>query len=501
MKKYDVCVIGSGPAGFAAVSRAVDLNKKVCLIEKQKVGGAGVFNGALSSKTMWELSQNYRKMISSDYGYFVYEASLDFASIVHEVKKAENFRYRQFKSQLDYFVKMGAVDYYHGKGRLVSKHIVEIQNNVEEHRIEADNIVLAVGSRPRRLKGIPIDDEIIMTSDSIQSLRKFPESIVILGAGVIGCEYATIFSNYGKTKVFLIDKAQRILPFEDADISETVADNLTENGVHIHRQASLKKMEIVDGRVQYTLVYDNGLEEVRDVEKALISVGRVPNSEGLGLEEVGVKLNDRGFCIDDDTQTSVPNIYAVGDLTADIALVNIAELEGRHAIDKMYGLNAAPLKYNNISTIMFLNPEVSAVGLNEQQARQKGIAFRVAKLSYKLITRAIAMRANCGFIKLITTDDDELRLLGMRVLGPHASSTIESVSLLISQNGSARVYDSLVLAHPSIPEGIQECARMLMGRPILKPGVYKKEMECYRVSETGQVEDLLREKGSVSQTN
>ena len=491
MKHYDLCIIGAGPSGFAAAMRAIDFGKKICLIERKKVGGAGIFNGALSSKTMWELSENYQMMKSSKYGYYVYDSSLSYSAVVHETKKAVNERYQQLKSQIDYFIKSGQLDYYEGTASMVSKTEIQISRADEtQETVQADHTILAIGSRPRHLPNINVDEKIIYTSDGILSMNDYPESIVILGAGVIGCEFATIFSNFGKTKVFLIDKAPRILPFEDPDISEMVASNLSKNGVHIHKEASLEDMIIDNGKVKYTLAYDDGTKEIRYVDKALISVGRVPNFENLGLEKIGVELNSRGYCVDEDTKTSVPNIYAIGDFTADIALVNIAELEGRHAVELMFNPTPSPLNYDNISTIMFLNPEVASVGINETQAKKKGIAFRVAKMSYNYMNRAIAMRQKEGFIKLIVSDDDEMTILGMRVLGAHASSTIEAIALLISMKKSVRTLAELIHAHPSIPEGIQECARMLMGTSITKPEVFTHGLTCYVVKSDGTIKNL-----------
>ncbi|MGB1003455.1 MAG: dihydrolipoyl dehydrogenase family protein [Salibacteraceae bacterium] len=491
MKHYDLCIVGAGPSGFAAAMRAIDLGKKTCLIERKKLGGAGIFNGALSSKTMWELSQNYQMMKSSKFGYYVYDSHLSYSAVVHETKKAVNERYQQLKSQIDFYVKNGKLDFVTGTASMVSPTQISISNKEEEiSNITADHTILAIGSRPRYLPQIPIDEEIIYTSDGILTMDKYPESIVILGAGVIGCEFATIFSNFGKTKVFLIDKAPRILPFEDADISDMVASNLTSNGVHIHKGASLESMVIEEGKVKYTLAFDDGTKEIRVVDKALISVGRVPNSENMGLKEIGVELNNRGYCVDQDTQTTVPNIYAIGDFTADIALVNIAELEGRHAVELMFNPSPPTITYDNISTIMFLNPEVASVGINETQAKQKGIAIKVAKMSYDFMNRAIAMRQKKGFIKLIVSDDDEMTILGMRVLGAHASSTIEAIALLISMKKSVRVLAELIHAHPSIPEGIQECARMLLGNSIVKPEVFTNGLTCYSVKEDGTIKNL-----------
>jgi dihydrolipoamide dehydrogenase len=311
-----------------------------------------------------------------------------------------------------------------------------------------------------------------------------------LGAGVIGCEFATIFSNFGKTKVFLIDKEERILPFEDEDISHAVAANLEDNGAVIHHGASLEKMSIVDGKVEYVLSFKDGRKETHTVEKALISVGRVSNCENLGLEAAGVALNERG-CIDDEhTRSNVPNIYAVGDFTADISLVNVGELEGRHAVERMFGSPKRELVYENISTIMFLNPEVASVGLNETQARKKKIPYRIAIMHYRYVNRALAMHKLDGFFKILVSDDDDMKILGMRVMGPHASSTIMAVALMISMDIGIEHLAELIFPHPSIPEGIQECARMLMGTSIVKPEVFNLDVRCYRVDAEGRVEDL-----------
>ncbi len=354
--------------------------------------------------------------------------------------------------------------------------------------ITSENIILATGSRPRKLPHIAIDEEIILTSDGISGMKDFPESIVILGAGVIGCEFATILSNFERTKVFLIDKQTRILPFEDEDIAEVVSKRLEEKGVTIHREAELVSMEVKDGRVEYTLSYPDGRKEIYNVEKALVSVGRVPNTEGLGLSDIGVSTTGQNFCVNEDCTTSIPNIFAVGDLTADIALVNIAELEGRHAVEKAYGIATKPIVYHNISTIMFLNPEVAAVGMNEIQCRKDKIPYRVASISYEFIPRAIAKRKKTGFFKILVSDDDDMKILGMRAAGTHASSNIQAMALLIFMNRGIKELAEMVHAHPSMPEGVQECARMLLGKSIMKPEVFDRYLKCYRVDAEGRME-------------
>ena len=491
MEKFDVCVIGAGPSGFAAAMRAIDFGKRVALVERNKVGGAGIFDGALSSKTLWELSESYQLTHNTNLGYTVYDSEVHFSSVMHQAHRAVAEKHVQLKKQISYFQKTGQLSFFNGHAKFTSKNEIDITDaEGAKQTIWAENTVMAVGSRPRYLPNIPIDEKIILTSDGVSSLPDFPKSIVILGAGVIGCEFATIFSNFGKTKVFLIDKEERILPFEDEDISHAVAANLEDNGVMIHHGASLEKMSIVDGKVEYVLNYKDGRRETHTVEKALISVGRVSNCENLGLEAAGVVLNDRG-CIDDEhTRSNVPNIYAVGDFTADISLVNVGELEGRHAVERMFGKPKRELVYENISTIMFLNPEVASVGLNENQARRKKVPYRIAIMHYRYVSRAIAMHKLDGFFKILVSDDDEMKILGMRVMGPHASSTIMAVALMISMDIGIEHLAELIFPHPSIPEGIQECARMLMGNSIVKPEVFNLDVRCYRVDAEGRVEDM-----------
>lgn len=493
MSHFHVCIIGGGPSGYAAAMRAHDLGKTVALIEEKTLGGAALFNGALSSKTLWELSENFKMMRTGEFGYQVFDFQLAFSSVKAEMIKAVNEKHTQLNVQVKTLQKNGDLKLFQARGRLLDKHTVLLtDNDGQESTLTADNIILATGSRPRHLPHIPIDENIIFTSDGINNLTEFPESIVILGAGVIGCEFATIFSNFERTRVHLIDKQPRILPFEDDDVAEEVAKNLESNGVIIHRQSSLEKMEVVNGKVRYYLKYDDGREESYTVDKALISVGRVPNTEHLGLQEAGVEFDSRGFIVDHDSRTNIPNIYAVGDLTADIALVNVAELEGRHAIEKAYGLCDNKVMYNNISTIMFLNPEVASVGLNETTCRQNKIAYRMASLKYGFVNRAIAMRKRHGFFKLIVSDDENMTILGMRVVGAHASSTIQAVALLVSMNKGITELAELVHAHPSMPEGIQECARMLLGNSIVKPEAFVNQIKCIRVDKTGHTEPFNR---------
>jgi dihydrolipoamide dehydrogenase len=492
MEKFDLVVIGAGPSGYAAAMRALDFKKRTLLIEKNKVGGAGVTNGALSSKTWWELSREAASFRKNLRRFNIQEPSMNYKEIQQDVRGAVEER----KSMLeDHIRQMQDSSHAHlltfkqGNARLVGEHEVEIDYGFNKEKIWADNIILATGSRPRYLPELPIDEKIIMTSEGIENMEDFPESMVIVGAGVIGCEYATIFSGFGKTKVHLIDKGDRILPFEDEDVVRVIERNMDNSGVLIHRNSRLIRMEIKNGRVEYELEYNDGAKEIFNVEKALVSIGRIPNYEELWDDKVPINITKRGI-EDNDTQTNIGNIYAVGDITADISLVNVGELEGRYAVEKIFGNPSRKLVYENISTIMFLNPEVAGVGLNEISAREKGIDYRVVTLDYSCIPRAIAKRNTQGFIKMLVTNDDDMKLLGLKIIGNDASSAMQAVALLISMDKGIEELAECVHPHPSITEGIQECVRMLLGKSLFKPDALKGKLSC-RTSTQGVYADMI----------
>jgi dihydrolipoamide dehydrogenase len=481
MEHYDLIVIGSGPSGYAGAMRALDFGKKTLIIEKARVGGAGIYNGVLTSKTLWDQALKaaaIRELIPN------YEIGFD--AVARVVNEAVFERKTQMTVHLQILQKLKNRLLFYEKGTafLVDKNTVQITKDDISKKVSADFILIATGSRPRVPSNIDVDENIIVTSDGIRNFKSFPESIVVMGAGVIGCEFATIFSSFGKTRVNLIDKADRILPFEDADIAAVIKNNLEIHGAHVHHGSSLTRMAVVAGRVEYELEYKNGEKAIHTVDKALISIGRVPNIENLGIENVGIKINERGGIWNDDTQTNISNIYVAGDVTTDMALVSVGEREARHAVVRMFGPTVKPLSYKNISSIMFLNPEVAAVGMNEQECVAKGIAHKVVKLDFNLNARAITMRKTTGFFKIIVTNDNGMRILGMRAVGEHASSAIQAVAYLIHTNQGIRELADMMHPHPSIIEGIQECLRMLLNKSIYKPYVFTDRLKCY-VCENG----------------
>lgn len=483
---YDVCVIGSGPGGFAAAMRGFDFGKRVCLIEGGHIGGAGIMHGAMTSKTMWELAKDFANASSVERGYRAAGIMVDYKAVRDTIVQAAKEKQYQLLSQIETFAPPrwkgnGSVTLKRGFARFHDDTSVDVSlQNGREERITADYFVIATGSKPRDFPGVVVDGERIVNSDGILSFREFPKRLLILGAGIIGCEYASMFSNFGQTKVHLLDRQPRIIPFEDEDISNFVSHNLEQKGVVIHHNAILRGITKQADFLEVVVDYEGGRSQVLEVDAALVSVGRSPNLASLGLENVGITVNARGgLDTDGDCRvlnTARGNIYAVGDVTQHSALYNVAEMEGRYAIKAMYGRNKYPLRYHNMSTIMFFNPEVAVVGLNEQQCQAQKIPYRVAVYSNKLVNRAIAMRRTDGFVKILVAEDGSNRILGMRAAGPQASSTIMVVAHLMDQDKGLEDIMKSIHPHPSITEGIQECLRLMTGKSVYKPLAFPDAM-------------------------
>ena len=478
---WDLCVLGAGPGGYAAAMRAHDLGKRVIIVERGQCGGAGIHAGALSSKTMWHLSNDYAVAARTDRGYRAPGGiDVSYPSVIESVRAAVAERRSLLERQLSCLsapdARGGVVTLVRGSARFIARNEVEVKRlDGGLEKIAAKHFVLATGSRPRIPDTIPVDGELIVTSDQVEAFSAFPESMVIVGAGVIGCEYATMFANFGKTRIHIIDRQPRILPFEDEDVAEEVASSFESMGVVIHRASKLETLKVVDGKVEYVITSADGKTETIRVERALVSVGRIPNTSDLGLEAAGVKLdNGGGVVVENGRSVSAPHIYAAGDVTMDIALVNVAELEGRYAVEAMFDQNPRPIRYEALSAIMFLKPEVASVGLNETKAKEQKIPYRVGVVSNKLVGRNIAMRETSGFLKLLSSPETN-RILGLRVVGAEASSTIQGIAFLIDQEAKLEDIDHCVHPHPAITEGVQECARMLLGRSVMKVDVFGRE--------------------------
>jgi dihydrolipoamide dehydrogenase len=476
--RYDLCILGAGPAGLAAAARAHALGKTVALVEAGRPGGAGVADGALSSKTLWHLTMDFVRARRGDRGWQGGELTGSWPEITAQVRAACTEAWDQAERLLAHLATPspagGRVDRLRGRGRFVGRDVVEVfdVSSGDIRTVTAGHFLVAVGSRPRTLPGVEVDGERILTSDHVEHVATLPASLGIIGAGVVGCEYATIFAGLGHTAVELFDRGPRILPFEDADVSAEIAASFSRAGIHIHARAKLEELRVEGDGVRLTARLGDGEVFERRLARVLLSVGRVAALDGVGLEHTGMQLTSGGIpCAQAGScRTSAPHVWAAGDVTADVMLANVAEQEGRHAVDDMFGLDPAPICYEAQSAIYFFRPEVAAVGLNEQLCIARKQPYRAAVVRLALLRRAIAMRAVDGFVKLLAAPDGTL--LGLRVVGPQASSCIQGVALLIERGGTLRDVERCLHPHPAVTEGVQEAARLLLGSSAWSPAAF-----------------------------
>jgi dihydrolipoamide dehydrogenase len=475
MTKFDIAIIGSGPGGFAATMRAVDFGKNVCLIEAGHVGGTGIMNGPLTSKTMWELSVDYSVAAAIDRGYRASGLQVDYKMVKKTVFAAAKTKQYQMLSQIESFSANnndgGTITFKRGFAKFLDRNTLQIEGENGIETIEADYIIIATGSKPRELPELPVDQKQIFDSDGLLNLNKFPERMMILGSGIIGCEFATIFSNFKQTEVHLLDKSHRVIPFEDDDVSDFVSNNLI-----IHHTAILRTVRKAKTHLEVVLDYEDGHSQVVEVDIILVAIGRDANTKNLGLENVEIKPNVKGYlhineeCAIGDFKKC--NIFAAGDVTGQKALYGVAEEQGRFIVEAIYGQVSFPLDYSYMPTLMFFKPELASVGANEKILKEQKIPYKAIYYSNELVNRAIAMRSTKGFVKIIVSNDGTEKILGMRAAGPQASAFIVSIAYLI--NSDIRLHEVLqsIHPHPSITEGIQECIRIFYNQSIYKPKAF-----------------------------
>ena len=453
-RRREIVVIGAGPAGMAAALAAGARGKRVALISAGPLLGDGL-QGAYKSKAMWELARDRLIACKPGYGYAPTGRGVRFAEIHEQLERGAEELREMYARYLERY----EVELVQGRARFVDPHAVEVNGA----RIEADYLVIATGSRPRALPGVVVDGRRIMTTQHVVDLTEGFESLLIVGAGVSGCEFASVFSALGVC-VTLLDSAPRLLGNEDEDLSLLITEFYRRDGIDVRFSVRTQAMEIVDDRVKATLT--DGSVVVAD--RALLSIGREGATSELGLDTAGVTVGRDGLIpVNDSLQTNVPHIYAVGDVgirntPLDMALVHVADAEGRMAIQHLCG---APISIHPeyVPFIIFTLPMIAGAGLNETQARQRHGDVRVAKFLNARNHRYHAMRSFEGYVKLIVGPKGDDRIIGVRAIGEQADNVIGTVAVLID-NGIAHTYllDALQ-AHPSLGESLQNAARVIAG--------------------------------------
>ncbi|GMU85459.1 MAG: NAD(P)(+) transhydrogenase [Ignavibacteriales bacterium] len=447
MKKYDLIVMGSGPAGEKAAVKAAYFKKKVAIIEKEpRYGGAGVHTGTLPSKTLKESALYFSGKY--DKGLYGVERELKNKASIKDFMWRKNFIIDSQNEEVRNNIILHDVDIYHGGGSFETDHVIKITGSKGEELIYGENILIATGSYPYQPPDIPFDKQRVHDSDTILELPYFPSSICVVGAGVIGCEYATIFGAMG-AKVFLVNNNDRILGFLDNELSSELVEQMKRDGIEILFNTSFEKMTVPeDDKEPIVITLKTG--ETLEVDMFLYAAGRSANTKLLNCEKAGVQLGKREVVsVDKDYRSSVPHIFAVGDVIGFPALASTSMDQGRVAVSHIFGIDdlkeIVPVFPYGIYTI----PEVSMVGLTEEQAREKGIDYVTGKARYRDMPRGKIMGVQDGFLKLIFRRDT-LEILGVHIIGPIASEIIHYGMMLVHNHTTIPQILAAVFNYPTL---------------------------------------------------
>lgn len=462
-KDYDVVIIGGGTGGYVAAIRASQLGLKAAVIEKGKIGGTCLHAGCIPSKALLRSAEVYAQTKNVEkFGVIAPEVGLDFSKV--QARK-EEITERLFKG-VQHLMKKGKIDVYEGKGSILqsSNVLVEMNNDEGEVILNTKNILIATGSRPRTLPGLEVDAEYVMTSDEALKMETLPSSIIIVGGGVIGIEWASMLVDFG-LQVTVIEYADRILPTEDQEVSKEIQRLMKKKGVKIVTSAKVLPETLEKGDGVSIKAEHKGKEASFSANKLLVSVGRLPNTEGLSLEKTEIDF-DRGFIKTNEFyQTNEPNIYAIGDVIGGLQLAHVASHEGIIAIEHMAGENPVPLDSTLVSKCIYSSPEVASVGLTEEEAKVKGYQIKTGKFSFRAIGKALVFGESDGFVKLVVEEGSN-KLLGAHMVGPHVTDMITEVGLARVLNATAMDIAHTIHPHPTLAEAIGEAALAVDGKAI-----------------------------------
>ena len=472
---FDVIVIGGGPGGYVAAIRAAQLGMKVACVEAQKLGGVCNNWGCIPTKALLE-SANFARHIRGgldEFGITVGDVKLDIGAAGKRAGKVAE----QGSKGVAFLFKKNKIEHIQGWGRLLGGGKVEVDPSKnaghgdekpagkgEKRVLQAKNIIIATGSRPRSLPILKIDGDRVWSSDHAVYPKELPKSLAIVGAGAIGMEFADVYNSFG-TKVTIIEALDRVLPNEDAESSAAVAAAFKKRGIDIYTGARLEKADVGKNGVKLTIKTKDGKTETIEAERVLSAVGRAPIIEDIGLEAAGVKT-DKGFIVVDEfMRTNVPGIYAIGDCARPPLLAHKASHEGVVAAEAIAGKATHGVDYANIPSVTYCHPEVASVGMTEEQARAAGYDIEVGKFPFSANGRARTAGETDGFVKIIR-DKKYSELLGAHIVGPHASEMIGELVVGRHLETTVEEMDRAMHPHPTLSEAIAEAALASLGRVI-----------------------------------
>ncbi|MDZ7606329.1 MAG: dihydrolipoyl dehydrogenase [Cyclobacteriaceae bacterium] len=459
--KYNIIVVGSGPGGYVAAIRASQLGLKVAVVEKAELGGICLNWGCIPTKALLKSAQVFEYINhASDYGIKVKEAAIDFNAVV---KRSRDVAAGMSKG-ITFLFKKNNIDIIAGTGVLKPGKKVEVTDATGAKTIhEADHVILATGGRSRELPSLKIDGKKIIGYREAMTLEKQPESMVIVGSGAIGSEFAYFYNAIG-TKVTLVEFLPNIVPVEDEEISKQLERSYKKTGIVVMTSSEVTKVDTGGKKCKVTIKTPKGEEQV-DCDIVLSAVGVSTNLEGIGLEEVGVTTDRGKVIVDDFYRTNVPGVYAIGDIVKGPALAHVASAEGIICVEKIAGHHPEPLDYKNIPGCTYSNPEIASVGFTEKAAKEAGYDIKVGKFPFSASGKASAAGAKDGFVKVIF-DAKYGEWLGAHMIGANVTEMIAEVVAARKLETTAHEIIKTVHPHPTMSEAIMEAAAAAYGEVI-----------------------------------
>lgn len=462
MEKFDVIVIGAGPGGYTAALRAAKLGMKTAAVESSSLGGICLNWGCIPTKALLKSAQalHYAKS-GADFGFSAEDIMADLPSMVGRSRKVVE----TMNSGIAYLFKKYGVTLIQGMGKMLAGNVVEVSDVAtgEKSLYEATNVVLATGAQPVSLPFAPIDGENIWCYYQALSPQSLPSSLAVIGSGAIGSELAFFYRMLG-VDVTIIEYVDRILPLEDDEISAQMSRSFRKAGIKVMVSSAVKSVDTSSGVCRLTVETKKG-EVIVEAEKVLSAAGVRPNTAGIGLEELGVKMERGKVIVDKNYATNVPGLYAIGDIIPTQALAHVAEAEALRCIEGIAGLNPDPIDYGNIPACTYTSPEVASVGMTERAVQAAGIEYKVGKFPFTASGKATAAGERDGFVKIIadaTTD----KILGVHIVGANASEMIGG--MVVARNLGATASDTMksVFPHPTMSEAIMEAAAQVSGESV-----------------------------------
>ncbi len=457
---FDLAIIGSGPGGYVAAIRAHQLGLKTAIVERDvRMGGTCLLRGCIPTKVLLHDAALLGKIRrASKHGFNTGEVEVDFS----KVQKRKSVIVTKLTKGVEFLMKKNEVVTYKGNATLTGPGHIAVEGSGSTTQVRAKHVIVATGSEPKSLPGYDVDGQFVITNNEALDLESIPKSMVIVGAGAVGVEFASIYSSFG-TRVTLLEVLPRLVPIEDEDVSKELRRALKKQGIDVHTEARLESAKVRKGALEVVFRTAKGEEKRVQAEKLLMATGRAPNTSGIGLEKLGVVTDDKGYVkVNDYMESNVPGVYAIGDIVPTPWLAHVASHEGVVAVERIAGRNPVPIRYDQVPGCTYCEPQVASVGLTEAAARAAGHSVKVGKFPFSAIGKAMIEDATDGFVKVVA-DEKYGEILGVHMIGNGVTELIAEAVASIGLEATAEDLIHTIHAHPTLSEAVHEAMEDVYG--------------------------------------